>query len=84
MLLSIMPTLCTTYISFCQQSFKGAARGLATKRVLKRYSDEHATHTDTQNTQELDSIEAELQGAVAAGSADPFCLYLLGVVLLDK
>lgn len=34
--------------------------------------------------QELDTIEAELQASVDAGSADAFCTYLLGVVLLDK
>lgn len=34
--------------------------------------------------QELDALEAELRGAYNAGGADAFCVYLLGLVLLDK
>ena len=33
---------------------------------------------------DLEEVEAALQAACQAGAADAFCLYLYGVVLLDK
>lgn len=36
------------------------------------------------DNRELDGLEAELQQLVAAGRADGFLLYLLGLVLADR
>ena len=33
---------------------------------------------------DLEDVERQLQGVCQAGAADAFCLYLYGVILLDK
>lgn len=36
------------------------------------------------DNKDLEAVEAELAALRQQGSADPFCLYLYGLVLIDK
>ena len=39
---------------------------------------------DDVNNKDLETVEAELSAARQQGTADPFALYLYGLVLIDK